>query len=60
MSDSERSTDDRATARSKWAYVWPVLEHGHYQDTLVRTDGRWLFARRREVTRDIGYAPYKH
>ena len=56
---------DRATARSKWTYVWTgpdgypqILQYGHYQDTLERIDGRWLF-RRREVTRDIGFAPYK-
>jgi uncharacterized protein (TIGR02246 family) len=56
---------DRATARSRWAYVWTgpdgwpqILQYGHYEDALVRTDGRWLFERR-EVTRDIGHAPYK-
>jgi hypothetical protein len=56
---------DRARARSMWAYVWTgpdghpqVLQFGHYEDWLVRDNGHWLFERR-EVTRDIGFAPYK-
>lgn len=44
---------DRASARSTWIYVVrgdggdPVLcKVGHYDDELVREDGRWKFARR--------------
>lgn len=66
FSDSEIDVDgDRATARSKWVYVWAgpdeypqILQYGHYEDTLERTDKGWLFLRR-EVTRDIGFPPYK-
>lgn len=45
---------DRASATSTWAYVLrgeddtPVLSKlGHYEDELVREDGRWRFQHRR-------------
>ena len=50
---------DRATALSKWAFVvqgndgrpqWVYL--GHYNDILIREDGRWKFLQRK-VTSDI-------
>lgn len=50
---------DRATAVSKWAFVvqgddgrpqWVYL--GHYNDTLIREDGRWKFLLRK-VSSDI-------
>jgi uncharacterized protein (TIGR02246 family) len=55
---------DRATARSQWANVHPrpedglptIMQFGHYDDVLVRRDGRWLFAER-HVTRDLGFPP---
>jgi len=44
---------DRASSTSTWAYVvrgeddTPVLDKlGHYEDELVREDGRWRFAHR--------------
>lgn len=44
---------DRATAQMTWAYVvrgpndQPVLSKlGHYDDVLVREEGRWRFLRR--------------
>jgi hypothetical protein len=50
---------DRARAQSTWAYVVkgddgePVLAKlGHYDDDLVREDGRWRFLRR-EAPLDI-------
>jgi ketosteroid isomerase-like protein len=57
---------DRAEARSMWIYIrtgedgWPeMLQFGHYDDTFVREgDGRWLFEHR-QVTRDVGSAPYE-
>lgn len=56
---------DRATAWSLWLYVCPdddgrpkLLQFGHYDDVLVREGGRWLF-QRREVTRHMGFPPYK-
>jgi len=55
--------DDRATSRVMWLYVthddagYPLtLQVGHYDDVLVRDDGRWRFARR-TITRDFGYSP---
>lgn len=57
--------DSTATARSMWMYVtsgenqWPrVLQFGRYDDTIVREDGRWKF-QKREITRAIGFPPYK-
>jgi uncharacterized protein (TIGR02246 family) len=54
---------DRATSRVLWAYVthddasYPLLlQVGHYDDLLVREDGRWRFERR-TITRDFGYSP---
>jgi uncharacterized protein (TIGR02246 family) len=51
---------DRATAELNWLYVVkaddgsPRLSKlGHYNDTLVREDGRWRFLRR-EAPMDIG------
>jgi uncharacterized protein (TIGR02246 family) len=51
---------DRATARSFWIYVTPgadehprIAQFGHYEDELVREDGRWRFARR-DAARDVG------
>jgi uncharacterized protein (TIGR02246 family) len=48
---------DRASARSTWTYVvrgdddQPTLAKiGHYEDRLVREDGRWLFAHRHAPT----------
>jgi hypothetical protein len=56
---------DRATAHSFWLYVCPddsgrpkLLQCGHYDDVLVRAGGRWMF-QRREVTRAMGFPPYK-
>ena len=44
---------DAATAWSRWAYVTPgadnrpvIAQGGHYDDTLVRENGRWKFKRR--------------
>ena len=44
---------DTATAWSRWAYVTPgadgkpvIAQGGHYDDTLVRENGRWKFQRR--------------
>jgi uncharacterized protein (TIGR02246 family) len=54
---------DRATSRVLWAYVthddgnYPlILQVGHYDDQLVREDGRWRF-QRRTITRDFGFSP---
>lgn len=48
---------DRATTYVTWVYIvrqddgTPVLcKTGHYEDNLVRHDGRWKFARRRGST----------
>src|SRR5205823_2944775 len=56
---------DRATARTLWAYLtaddegYPtILQLGHYDDGLVREDGRWRFLRR-DISRDLGYPPYE-
>jgi len=45
---------DRATATSTWVYlirgegdVAEVSKIGHYEDLLIREDGRWKFLRRR-------------
>ena len=50
---------DRATAVSKWAFIVqgddgkPQLVYlGHYDDKLIRQDGRWKFLQRK-VTTDI-------
>jgi uncharacterized protein (TIGR02246 family) len=54
---------DRATSRVMWLYVthddadYPLtLQVGHYDDELVRDDGRWRFERR-TIARDFGYSP---
>jgi hypothetical protein len=51
---------DRASATSFWAYITPdrdghprIAQFGHYEDTLVRVDGRWQFGKRSGF-RDIG------
>jgi hypothetical protein len=51
---------DRATARSFWMYItpdgrgWPrIALFGHYEDEIVRVDGRWKF-KRRNAPLDIG------
>lgn len=53
---------DRATATSFWAYITPdrdghprIAQFGHYEDVLIRVDGKWQFGRRKGV-RDIGVA----
>ena len=53
---------DTATAWSRWAYVTPspdkkpaMAQGGHYEDTLVRENGRWKFSRR-EAFVDIPHA----
>ena len=55
---------DRATASTIWSYVtadddgYPLLlQLGHYDDVLTRENGRWRFLRR-DISRDLGYAPY--
>lgn len=52
---------DRATAQSTWCFITrsdddqPVLSMlGHYDDVLVRVDGRWKFLRR-VAHRDMPY-----
>ncbi len=44
---------DKATAWSRWTYITPaadgkpvINQGGHYDDTLVRENGRWKFLRR--------------
>ena len=44
---------DTATAWSRWTYVTPgpdkkpvMAQGGHYEDTLIRENGRWKFSRR--------------
>ena len=44
---------DKATAWSRWAFVTPgadkkpaMAQGGHYEDTLLRENGRWKFLRR--------------
>lgn len=44
---------DKATAWSRWAFVVPgsdtrpvIGQAGHYDDTLIRENGRWRFQRR--------------
>ncbi len=46
-----------ATAWSRWAYVVPgadkkpsIAQGGHYEDTLMRENGRWKFLRREAFT----------
>lgn len=53
---------DTATAWSRWNFVVTsadnrpsILYGGHYDDTLVRENGRWKFERRAAVT-DIPYS----
>ncbi len=48
---------DTATAWSRWSWVTPgsdgapvVSRNGHYDDVLVREDGRWKFMSRAAVT----------
>jgi uncharacterized protein (TIGR02246 family) len=55
---------DSATAGWFWTYLWPdetghptILQFGHYDDVLVRTDAGWKF-QSREITRDMGFLPY--
>jgi uncharacterized protein (TIGR02246 family) len=50
---------DTATAWSRWSFVTPgpdgkpaMAQGGHYEDRLVREDGRWRFSRR-EAFADI-------
>jgi len=56
-----RLDGDTATSRSFWLYVSPrddghphLAQFGHYEDELVREDGRWRFASRKAL-RDIGF-----
>jgi hypothetical protein len=49
--------DDTATASSRWAFVVPgpdkkpvIAQGGHYDDTLVRENGRWRFKGRTAST----------
>jgi uncharacterized protein (TIGR02246 family) len=58
--DLDPADPDRATATLNWLYVvkaddgGPRLSKlGHYNDTLVREDGRWRFLRR-EAPMDLG------
>jgi ketosteroid isomerase-like protein len=51
---------DTATSRSFWLYITPdehgfprIALFGHYEDELVRLDGRWKF-KRRTAPLDIG------
>lgn len=51
---------DRATSRSFWLYVTPnedgyphLAQFGHYEDVLIRENGRWRFAYR-DAARDLG------
>jgi hypothetical protein len=51
---------DRATATSMWLYITPddeghprIAQFGHYEDVLVREEGRWKFERRNAL-RDLG------
>jgi hypothetical protein len=51
---------DRATSRVMWLYFtadddgWPQLgQMGHYEDVLIREDGRWRFESR-DWPRDVG------
>lgn len=48
---------DTATAWSRWNFVTPgpdkkpaIAQGGHYEDTLVRENGRWKFSRREAFT----------
>ena len=58
MSDIEIKVDgDTATSWSRWTWIVeeekgkPVLQRsGHYEDKLVREDGRWRFKHRLTVT----------
>ncbi|HUZ20445.1 MAG TPA: nuclear transport factor 2 family protein [Acidimicrobiales bacterium] len=57
INPSVRLDGDRATAEVTWAYVvrgggdQPVLSKlGHYDDELIREDGRWRFLRRSAPT----------
>jgi uncharacterized protein (TIGR02246 family) len=50
-------TGDTATAWSRWTWVVEgesgkpeISRSGHYEDTLVREDGKWRFKRRLTVT----------
>src|SRR5579863_1502190 len=50
---------DTATAWSRWTFVTPgpdkkpaMAQGGHYEDTLIRENGRWKFSRR-EAFSDI-------
>jgi uncharacterized protein (TIGR02246 family) len=56
---------DNATTRLMFTYLhpdeesWPrTSQAGHYDDSLKREDGVWLF-QRRDITRDMGHPPYK-
>ena len=57
INPSVRLDGDRATAEVTWAYVvrgedgQPVLSKlGHYNDVLIREEGRWRFLRREAPT----------
>jgi len=57
INPSVRLDGDRASAEVTWAYVvrgedgQPVLSKlGHYNDTLIKEDGRWRFLRREAPT----------
>ncbi len=57
---------DSATAWSRWAFVTPgpdqrpvIAQGGHYDDTLIRENGRWKFKRRvasNDISRPNGAA----
>lgn len=54
---------DRATAWSRWLFISPgpdgrpvPMYGGHYDDILIREDGKWRFLRR-EVVSDMAAAP---
>jgi uncharacterized protein (TIGR02246 family) len=56
---------DTATAWSRWTYVTPGPDKkpamalgGHYEDTLIRENGRWKFSRR-EAFSDIPHQDAK-
>jgi len=57
---------DKATAWSRWAFITPaadgkpvINQGGHYDDTLVRENGKWKFQRRTASTDLPAPAPAK-